>query len=61
MQNLIKSRQFIHKMLRGNEILIITKCHNSIVNLRKLTVNNLNLDIVKVSAYAQIYQTKFCR
>ena len=44
-QNLIKFHQFIHKKLSGNEILTITKGHNHVVNLQKLTINNQNVDI----------------
>ena len=49
MQNLIKFHQFVHKILRGNEILTITKSRNHVVNLRKLTSN---VDLANVNAYA---------
>ena len=52
MQNLVYFPQFILKILSGNEILTITKGHNSVVNLWNLTHNNPNLDLVKVNAYA---------
>ena len=50
MQNLIKVHQFVHEIFSGSEIWEITKGHNSVVNLRKLTCNNPNLDPVKVNA-----------
>ena len=53
MQNTIK---FHLKVKAGNKILTITKGHNSVVNLRKLTCNNSNLDLVKVKAYAKFDQ-----
>ena len=56
MQKLIKLHLFIHKLLSGNKILTITKGHNSVVNLWKLTCNNPTLDLVKVNAYAKVYQ-----
>ena len=52
MQNLITFYLFLHKILSGNEILTISKGHNCVVNLRKLTYNNPNLDLLKVNAYA---------
>ena len=39
-----------------NEILTITKGHNSFVKWRKWTRNNFNLDLVKVNAYAKFDQ-----
>ena len=54
MQNLIKFHQFVNRILSGNEILTITKGHNTVVNFRKLTCLNPNLDLVKVNTYAKI-------
>ena len=34
-------------------MLMITKCHNHVVNLRKLMRNNPNVDLVNVNAYAK--------
>ena len=56
MQNLIKFHGCVHKILSGNKILTITKGHNCVVNLQKLTHNNPNLDLVKVNAYAKFDQ-----
>ena len=53
MQNLIKFHGFVHKILSGNEILTITKDHNCVAYLQKLTHNNSNLDLVNVKAYAK--------
>ena len=56
MQNLIQFRRFIHKILSGNEILTVTKGHNCVVNLQKLTRSNPNLDLVNINAYAKYDQ-----
>ena len=53
MQNLIEFHQSLHKILSGNGILTISKCHKAVVN-RKFTCNNPNLDLLKVSAYAKV-------
>ena len=39
-----------------NEILIEIRGHNSLTNLRKLTLNNHNLDLVNINAYAKFGQ-----
>ena len=56
MENLIKFHWFIYKILSGDGMLFITKGHNSIVNLHKLTHNKPDLDLVKVNAYAKFDQ-----
>ena len=56
MQNLAKFHQFVPKLLSGNEILTKTEGHNSVKNLRKLTCNNPNLDLVNINAYAKFGQ-----
>ena len=56
MQNLVKLHQFLLKILSGNEILTSIKGHNSVINLRKLTRNIPNLDIVNINAYAKFGQ-----
>ena len=53
MQNLIRFHQFVQKVLSGNEILTITKSHNHVVNLQKLTFNNSNVELVNVNAFAK--------
>ena len=50
MQNLVKFHLFVLKILSGNKILTEIKGYNSVVNLRKLTCNNPNLDAVKVTS-----------
>ena len=44
------------KILSGNDILMIIKGHNPVINLRKLTRKNANLEVVKVKAYAKFDQ-----
>ena len=56
MQNLIKFQSFVHKILNGNEISILIKGHNGVVNLRNLTINKPNIELVKVNAYAKFEQ-----
>ena len=56
MQNLVKFHQFVLQILSGNEILTSTKGHNSVINLRNLTRNNTNLDLVNINAYAKFGQ-----
>ena len=56
MQNLVKFHQFVLQLLSGNEILTSTKGHNSVINLRNLTRNNTNLDLVNINAYAKFGQ-----
>ena len=55
-QTVFKFHRFVHKKLSGNEILTITKGHNSVVNFLKLRRNNPNLDLVKVNPYAKFDQ-----
>ena len=47
------------RILSGNEYLTKTKDHNFVVNLRKLTCNNPNPDLVKVNAQAKFDQIPF--
>ena len=51
MQNLAKFHQFILKILSLIEILTSIKDHNSVTNLRKLTCNNPNIDLVNINAH----------
>ena len=53
MQNLVKFRQFVLKILSGNKILTSIKGHKSLTELQKLAHNNPNQDLVHVSAYAK--------
>ena len=52
-QNLVKFCPLVLKILRGNEILTSIKGRNSVVNLRNLTLYNLNLDIIYVNVYTK--------
>ena len=42
-----------------NENLISTKGHNSVLNLRKMTGNNHNLDLVNINAHSKFGQILF--
>ena len=42
---------FVLKVLNGNEILTSIKGHNSVTNNKKITDNNLNLDLVNTIEY----------
>ena len=53
MQNLVKFHQFVLKILSGNEILILIRGHNSVIDLLNLTRNNPNLDLVNINVYAK--------
>ena len=56
MQNLIKFHQFVHKILSGTEILMLTKDHNCVVvYLQKCMHFNPNLALAKVNVYAKFY------
>ena len=55
-QNFVKILSFILKMLSRNEILILFKGRNSVMNIRKLTFNNTKLDVVNIYAYAKFGQ-----
>ena len=50
-QTLVKFCPFVLKILSGNKTLTLVKGHNSIINLRKMTGNSPNLDIVNMNAY----------
>ena len=47
---------FVLKILSGSKILTSIKAHNSAMNLRKMTANNLNLDFVNIKAYIKFGQ-----
>ena len=44
------------KAINCDEILALTKDYKSVVNFRKLTGNNPNLDLFKISAYGKFDQ-----
>ena len=52
-QGLVKLYQFVLKILSRIENLTSIKGHNSVTNLRKMTGNNPNLDLVKINAHAK--------
>ena len=39
------------RILSGKVILISIKSHNSLTNLRKMTANNLNKNLVSINSY----------
>ena len=57
-QNLVKFCPLVLKILSGNEILTSIKDHNSVANLRKMTLHNPNLDLINVNVYTNL--VKFC-
>ena len=52
-QNLVKFCPLVIKILSGNEILTSIKGHNSVANLRNLTLYNPDLDIIYVNMYTK--------
>ena len=48
-QNLVKFCQLVLKILSGNEILTSIQGHNSVANLRKMTLYNPNLDLININ------------
>ena len=55
-QNLIRFCQFVLKILSGNEILTSIKGSNSIKILRKMTRNNIKLDLINVDVHTKYGQ-----
>ena len=55
-QNLVRFRQFVLKILSGNKILTLIKGRNSIKILRKMTGYNSKLDVVSVDVYTKFGQ-----
>ena len=47
--HLVKFCQFFLQILCGNEILTPIKSHRSVINLRKMTGNNPNQDLVNIN------------
>ena len=45
-QNVVSFGLFVLKILKKNEILASNKNHNSVANLWRKTINNLNVDFV---------------
>ena len=52
-QNLVKFYLLVLKILSGNEIIGSIKGHNSVANLRNLTLYNPNLDLINVNVYTK--------
>ena len=55
-QNLVKFCPFVLKILSGNEILTSIKGHNSVANLRNLTLYNPNVDTININVYTKFGQ-----
>ena len=51
--NFVKFCPLVLKILSGNEILTSIKGHNSVANLRKMTLYNPNLDLVDANVYTK--------
>ena len=52
-QSLVKFYPSVPKILRGIENLTSIKGNNYVTNLRKVTGNNPNLDLVNINAYSK--------
>ena len=52
-QNLVKFWPLVLKILSGNKILTSIKGHNSVANLRKMTLYNPNLYLINVIVYTK--------
>ena len=55
-QNLVRFCPSVLKILSGNEILTSIKGHNSVKILRKMTGNNLKVDVVNVEVHTKFGQ-----
>ena len=53
-QNLVKICPLVLKILSGKEILTSIKGHNSVANLRKMTLYNPNLDLINVNVFISV-------
>ena len=51
LQNFIKFRQLVHKILSINESQTSIKGHNCVENERKILLNHPNLHLVNINAY----------
>ena len=56
-QNLVRFRPFILKILSGNGILTTIKGRNSVKNLRKMTLYNSNLYLVNIDVHTKFGQS----
>ena len=52
-QNFVSFCQFVLKLLSKNQILTSIKSHNSVANLRKITIYNTDVDLVNDDAYTK--------
>ena len=57
-QNLVRFCQSVLKILSGNKILTAVKGCNSVKILRKMTGNNLKLDLVNVDMHTKFGQIR---
>ena len=60
-QNLVGFRQFVLKILSGNEILTSIKGRSSVKILQKMTGNNPKLDLVNVDVHTKFGQILYIR
>ena len=60
-QNLVKVYPFVLKILSRNENLTSIKGRNSVTNLRQMTGNNPNLDLVNINAHTKFGQILWIR
>ena len=52
-QNLVLFCRFVLKILSKNQILTSIKGRNSVVNLRKTKISNINVDLVNDNVYTK--------
>ena len=52
-QNLVLFCQFVLKILSKNQILTSIKGRNSVANLRKTKIYNINVDVVNDNGYTE--------
>ena len=53
LQNLVSFCQFVLKILSKNQILTSNKGRNSVANLRKTMIYNINVDLVNDNVYTK--------
>ena len=53
LQSLVSFCQFVLKILSKNQILISNKGRNSVANLRKTMIYNINVDLVDDNVYTK--------
>ena len=53
LQSLVSFCQFVLKIFSKNQILISIKGHNSVANLQKTMIYNINVDLVNDNVYTK--------